>query len=237
MNNYSVYKHKNKINGKVYIGITKQCPKKRWDNGNGYKDNTHFYNAIKKYGWNSFEHIILFKGLSKEEAQVTEIKLIEEYKSNNRKFGYNKSKGGETYNENFKRKFGKDNHKSRRIRQLDIYGNLINIFESQNIASKVLGIKRQGITKNCLGQSRIYKGFIFEYDDCNFKKPAKKYVGIGKHKNHHTTKVKCIDDDLIFESIKKAGEYYNIRPNNIASCLCESSKTKTAGGKRWCRWH
>ena len=35
---------------------------------------------------------------------------------------------------------------------------------------------------------------------------------------------------------KEAGEYYNIRPNNIASCLCEKSKAKTAGGKRWCKY-
>ena len=36
MREYSVYKH-TFPNGKVYIGITKQNPLKRWRNGTGYK--------------------------------------------------------------------------------------------------------------------------------------------------------------------------------------------------------
>lgn len=34
---YTVYKHTNIINKKVYIGITKQNPIERWRNGEGYK--------------------------------------------------------------------------------------------------------------------------------------------------------------------------------------------------------
>ena len=60
-NNYTVYMHRNKYNNKVYIGITGRQPEIRWgSNGNGYWNNTHFYNAIKKYGWNDgFEHILM----------------------------------------------------------------------------------------------------------------------------------------------------------------------------------
>jgi predicted GIY-YIG superfamily endonuclease len=234
MNNYKVYQHINKINGKMYIGITKQEFERRWENGYGYKDNDYFYNAIKKYGWNNFKHNKLYTGLTKEEAQQKEIELIGKYKSNNRKFGYNISKGGETCSENFKKRIGKDNPKSRRIRVINAKTKeLIGIWESQNQASIDLEINRKGITKNCLGQSKTYKGYIFEYDDCNFVKP-KKYE-LGKHPNHKKTKVKCIDDDKIFNSINEAGIYYNIRPNNIACCLSKKSKVKTAGGKRWCK--
>lgn len=91
--NYCVYKH-TAPNGKMYIGITCQEPEKRWDSGYGYYKNEHFFNAIKKYGWDNFIHEILVIGLTKEEACQKEIELIAFYKSNQREFGYNKSPGG-----------------------------------------------------------------------------------------------------------------------------------------------
>lgn len=92
---YSVYMHI-APNNKKYIGITMRNPKMRWKNGSGYLNNSHFYNAIKKYGWNNIEHLILFTGLSKEEAEKKEIELIAQYKTTNRKYGYNNDNGGKT---------------------------------------------------------------------------------------------------------------------------------------------
>lgn len=93
-NNYIVYMHKNKINDKVYIGITKQSLKQRCgNNGEQYKRQT-FYKAIEKYGWDNFEHIILYENLTQKEAEEKEIELIDYYKSNNQRYGYNIDKGG-----------------------------------------------------------------------------------------------------------------------------------------------
>ena len=36
---FTVYCHINKINGKKYVGITKQNPEIRWHSGNGYNNN------------------------------------------------------------------------------------------------------------------------------------------------------------------------------------------------------
>lgn len=91
---YTVYMHRNKINGKVYIGITSQKPSVRWNNGLGYKG-TYFANAINKYGWENFEHIILFSNLPKEDACQKEIELTKVYQSTNDNFGYNIATGGE----------------------------------------------------------------------------------------------------------------------------------------------
>ena len=91
---YCVYKHTSP-SSKVYIGITSQKPEKRWQNGAGYKNNQYFNRAIQKYGWDNFEHEILFVDLTIEDAAAKEKELINLYKSNNPLFGYNISSGGE----------------------------------------------------------------------------------------------------------------------------------------------
>lgn len=93
-NNYTVYIHINKINNKKYIGITSQKVENRWRNGEGYQECIYFKNAIDKYGWDNFKHIILFTGLNKDEANNYEILLIELFQSNNRDKGYNLTSGG-----------------------------------------------------------------------------------------------------------------------------------------------
>lgn len=91
---YCVYVHTNKANGKRYVGITSIHPMKRWANGHGYRSNVLFYRAIQKYGWESFDHLILVDGLTREEAYKAEIELISAFESSNPRFGYNIDKGG-----------------------------------------------------------------------------------------------------------------------------------------------
>lgn len=92
---WCVYMHTNKINGKKYVGITSKEPHKRWGkNGIHYKSQL-FYRAINKYGWDKFEHEILFTNLEEKEAKQKEIELIKKYKSKNRNFGYNLTDGGD----------------------------------------------------------------------------------------------------------------------------------------------
>lgn len=93
---WRVYVHINKANGKRYVGITsKPKPESRWESGSGYKENPHFYSAIQKYGWDGFEHVILFDGLSEREAKDTEILLIREWKTQDNTYGYNMTSGGD----------------------------------------------------------------------------------------------------------------------------------------------
>lgn len=92
MRQYIVYKHTSP-HGKVYIGITCQLPCQRWARGEGYRNNWHFYNAIKKYGWDNFAHEILFKDLTNAEAAKKEADLIALYRSNEDQYGYNRDAG------------------------------------------------------------------------------------------------------------------------------------------------
>ena len=95
MSNFTLYKLTSP-SGKIYIGITRQKPDKRWGKGKGYRNSPHLRAAIEKYGWDAFKHEILAVGLSKEEAEQREVTLIAQYSSTDRRFGYNTDKGGST---------------------------------------------------------------------------------------------------------------------------------------------
>lgn len=95
-NNWKVYVHINKTNGKRYIGVTsRQNPNHRWRNGYGYKENPHFNSAIEKYGWDGFYHIVLAENLPEVMAKNLEKLLIKKWNTQDREFGYNMTSGGD----------------------------------------------------------------------------------------------------------------------------------------------
>lgn len=92
---YCVYVHTNKTNGKKYVGITSRKPTERWHGGSNYKYNLHFYSAIKKYGWDGFDHDVLLVGLTKSQADSWERALIAQWNTTDKNNGYNIGLGGE----------------------------------------------------------------------------------------------------------------------------------------------
>lgn len=97
-NNYTLYMHTTP-SGKVYIGITKQKPERRWRGGEGYRPpagrSSPFYEAIIKYGWDNIKHEILAEGLTKAEACELEQVTIQEHEAQDSRKGYNVLNGGE----------------------------------------------------------------------------------------------------------------------------------------------
>ena len=99
--NYKLYRHilRKEVSGyvydKYYYGITKLTINARWGkNGNNYKLHERFYNHINKFGWDNFEHEILFENLTKEEAELLEKMYIRLYNTDIQKHGYNLEEGG-----------------------------------------------------------------------------------------------------------------------------------------------
>ena len=92
---WCVYCHTNKANGKKYIGITSKTPNRRWGKEGIYYKTQFFYRAIQKYGWDNFEHEILYKELKEQDAKNKEIELIKKYNTKNREYGYNLTDGGD----------------------------------------------------------------------------------------------------------------------------------------------
>ena len=92
MGEYKVYVHIDP-EGKRYYGATKIDINKRWKDGRGYKNNPYFWKAIEKFGWNNIDHIIVAKGLTKDEAFWLEEELIRAFDTTNRDKGCNIAKG------------------------------------------------------------------------------------------------------------------------------------------------
>lgn len=176
MNNYKVYKH-TAPNGKVYIGITINDPLKRWNNGNGYVRNKHFHRAIQKYGWQNFKHEILYTGLTHKEACEIEKKLIASYKSNDKRYGFNITDGGDHFthsetsrklmSENRKgkgrnarseetRKLMSQNHKGGAEKKKVLCVETGEVFESIRAAAKHIG-KGKCIISACCNNKPHYK--------------------------------------------------------------------------------
>lgn len=86
---------------KSYIGQTINDVNVRWQDGRGYTTNyTRFARAIRKYGWDNFNHEVLHivEGETVDELKLIlnalEVSCIEEYDSF--KNGYNSTTGGES---------------------------------------------------------------------------------------------------------------------------------------------
>lgn len=92
-----IYKYTNKINDKVYIGKTKTTLSKRI-NHHRYKvrkeSTSHFHNALRKYGEENFLIEVLIE-CNNDVLDQMEIKFIKEFNSNQRKYGYNLTLGGD----------------------------------------------------------------------------------------------------------------------------------------------
>ena len=95
---FIIYRHINKLNGKCYVGLTRETknPNLRWGRyGGGYnqKGQKKFWAAIKKYGWENFEHEILEKDISTPELANEREQYWIAYFDSFRN-GYNATTGG-----------------------------------------------------------------------------------------------------------------------------------------------
>ena len=186
---YTVYLHRNKINGKVYVGQTGQKLSYRWkQGGKGYETCCVMWKAIQKYGWDNFEHIVLKENLSLEEANFYEEYYIKKFNSNDKKFGYNIRSGGKNTHlsdatkQKLSKRFKGVNHpfygrhhneqsieqmrekKCIPVLQFDLDGNFIAEYKSAKHAVDTLGVQDKScISKCCIGQRKTAHGYIWKY--------------------------------------------------------------------------
>lgn len=217
---WCVYMHTNKSNDKKYIGISSNV-KRRWSN-NGFEYKTQLFgNAINKYGWDGFEHIVLYQNLTKEEACQKEIELIKKYNTTNHLYGYNISSGGEGTNKPFNAiyQYSLDGN------YLKKYNNILEIIEEYNMKSS------SNVYLCCNGERDSTYGFRWSYNYLGKKiEPLKSAIE------------RTIDGESIaIYQYSLDGEYiakYKNRENvlkemNIDPQFCTRGITETAGGYQW----
>lgn len=218
---FCVYMHTNKINGKVYIGQTCKKPEYRWNEGKGYVGCTYFYNAIQKYGWDNFEHEILYSNLTLEEANEIETKLIAEYNSTDPNKGYNLTTGGKNgkHSETTKKKLSEiqtGEHRSeetrRRISEAR-KGMEFSANHRENLSKSHKGKRHSKETRQKMSEVHR-KRVISEDEDKSQKIP-----------------VLCVETNIVYYSINEAERQTGIFHGSIIYCC--KGKRKTAGGYHW----
>lgn len=235
--NYIVYEHKNIFNQKRYFGITSQTIKKRWRKGSSYSRKTKIYKAIQKYGWDNFEHNILFENLSKEEAELKEIELIKIYNTTNDKFGYNIQNGGnssgkftqETKDKISKSKKGKkmsDNTKKKMSESKK--GKLHWNYGKKTSLETIEKMKKSHLGHSAWNKGKKRSEWLSKENEIRLKEKQRNAI-LG---NKFSCKpIICIETNKTYEGVLDAFKKTKINASNIGM-VC-NNKRKTAGGFHW----
>lgn len=231
MEKYLIYIHKNKINGKVYIGQTKDTVSRRARGGKGYISSPHFYAAIQEYGWDNFDHLILEDNLTSKEADRQEKYWINIFNSTNPEKGYNLTSGGKAI----------PKQKNLKARKKVYCKETGQCFESLTAAAKWAGLTSTGgsnIASQIKGEklsagkhpiTRAPLHWCFNKEELNIK-------NINKKKKPGAKKVKNLETNEIFDSINEAAKKYHIS-NVTISKSCKSNGKIAVGGNKGPKYH
>lgn len=195
-------------NDKKYVGITSQKVQHRWRNGKGYQNSPAIYNAIIMHEWENIEKNILYTHLTKEEAEIMEVKLITKYKSNQKKYGYNIQNGGHSVgylSQETKSKISKSK-KGKGLGKDNPFYNKTHTAETKAKLSRLAkGRKHTGEARNKISEIQKIKVVQLTKDDKKIK---------------------------VWDSAKDVEKTLKIWSSSIAA-VCKQRR-QTAGGFKWC---
>lgn len=213
-----IYCAKNIVNEKVYVGKSVDIEKRWKGHKNGYNNPnssqyiSYFYNALRKYGFNSFEFSVL-EECTEDKLNDREIFWINKFQSNNREYGYNTTDGGD----------GVTGYWDRPVYQYDLDGNFIQGYKSGADARRKTRIL--AINLCCNGGVKSAGGYMWSYE---------KHDKISKCiRNYRTSKVYQYGLDGLYiasyDSILEASQITGTPYKKIIACL-HSKTTPSRGG-------
>lgn len=207
-----IYLITNLVNGKQYVGQSNDI-EYRWEQHKKSSTNKHkrsrLISAFKKYGIDNFKFEIL-ELCSPDELDAKEIQYIAKYDTYNN--GYNMTIGGDGQSG-----YGKS------VKQYSLTGELIQEFQTIELAHKVTGAPVSGIVNCCAKRRKQAGNFMWCYaDDCI-------------DSSYSSNKTKAVDQyDLdgnfiqTFNSCVEAAKFFGKTKAQISAC-CRKTCGSCAG--------
>ena len=223
---YCIYKATNKINGKSYIGKTKDFPKRKASHISGREDHL-FSRAIQEYGasnfdWEILEDNIIDSDVADEREKYWIAKHNTYFRSKN-STGYNMTKGGP----------GATYWNIKKVACYDKHGNLKKVYDSVTDFCKDNNVKNTNQVSSAAKREGACHGYIVRYIDSDIV-PAKisPYIRKGNGKDRRICQL-TLEGELVkvYNKITDA-EKEGFARSGILGCI--KGRYKKSRGFLWC---
>lgn len=231
-----IYKIKNKVNDKIYIGQSvniykRWCDHRYYLNSNSHQ-NIHLQRAWNKYGKDSFEFSVIEECLNLELDKREEC-YISFYNSNDFKLGYNQTTGGENFvvtQEKKNNQIEAMKYMSKPILQISLNGDIVKEWRGIGHIKEDLDYNARNIVMCCNKKRKTSDSYIWIYkkDYCGFNL---KYHVV-KEKNNK--RIRVLNDSQVYESARELDRLslniYGVKLNyrNISQ-VCNGNKKSHKG--------
>lgn len=219
-----IYYCKNLINNKGYVGQTTRTLEERKKEHLKHLDSEKvvFHAAIKKYGKENFEWIILGEYLDEDLDKYEEYWIKEKNTHYQNGHGYNMNYGGAINSGSEKN--------SKRVKSINLITKEEKIYKSINEAARQLDANAAHISRICHGENGNYscKNYTFCFIDDTDKEIPTNFTGDTslKRKGVAITAVDKDGKEYTFPSLRKAMEELKIDRHTIAKRIKDGKEFK-----------
>lgn len=218
-----IYQITNNITQQIYIGRTISGIDERWKehivDANNYRDNAILHSDMRKYGYENFSIQIIEDNIVENQLNDKEKYYIETFKSRKEYNNYNMTDGGSgTYGCS---KLDKNDIEK-------IYAMLKDIEKYPHIdeIAQIFNVDESTIAK-------INKGVYWKNERITYPirktKLTRRDNGKNKGKNNPRAHgVRCLELDLVFDTINDANKYFGVKQSHIGDC-CKGERNLAIG--------